>query len=133
MRWPISKPTRLVTSATGKASAAMVAALAASTARRAGRAVKVARIMPVEYSAVMVRTARAPRTTAANSRPIMRGAGRVEGQVLLGGHGVPLGYLGGDDGGPEADGDDHGAGHGAPGGAQGAQFGPFGLEGSAER
>ena len=61
---------RCTSSATGKTKAATVAALAASTSRLAGMAVKVDRIIPVEYSAVTVRTASAPRTTAAIMTPI---------------------------------------------------------------
>jgi hypothetical protein len=55
----------LHTSATGNTNAAAVAALAASTSRLPGIAVKVQRIMPVEYSAVTDRTASAPSSTAA--------------------------------------------------------------------
>ena len=48
----------------------MVAALAASTSRLVGMALKVDRIIPVEYSAVTVRTASVPRTTAAIMTPL---------------------------------------------------------------
>ena len=70
IRWPSSKPTTLPSSVTGNANAATVAALAASTSRLAGIAVKVERIIPVEYSAVTVRTASAPRITAAIMTPL---------------------------------------------------------------
>ena len=60
-RWPSSKPTTLQSRATGNENAATVAALAASTRGRPGMAVNVARIIPVEYSAVTVLTASAPR------------------------------------------------------------------------
>ena len=49
-----------------------MAALAASTSRRAGIAAKVERIIPVEYSAVTVRTASAPSITAAIMTPLIK-------------------------------------------------------------
>ena len=71
IRWPSSKPATLPSRVTGNANAAAVAALAASTSRLAGMALKVDRIIPVEYSAVTVRTASAPRTTAAIMTPLI--------------------------------------------------------------
>ena len=56
-------------SATGKANAATIAALPASTSRRAGMAVKVERIMPEAYSAVTDRRASEPSSTAAIMMP----------------------------------------------------------------
>ena len=47
-----------------------MAALAASTSRRAGMAVKVARTIPVVYSAATERTPRAPRMTTATHIPV---------------------------------------------------------------
>jgi hypothetical protein len=56
-------------SAIGNTNAATVAALAPSTVRLAGIAVKVERIMPLEYSAVTVRTASAPSKVATMMTP----------------------------------------------------------------
>jgi hypothetical protein len=61
----------LPSSVTGNANAAAVAALAASTSGLAGMALKVDRIIPVEYSAVTVRTASVPSTTAAIMTPLI--------------------------------------------------------------
>ena len=69
IRWPISKATKLETSATGNANAATMAALPVSTSRLAGMAVKVERIMPEAYSAVTDRTASDPSSTAAIMTP----------------------------------------------------------------
>src|ERR1019366_7619866 len=70
MRWPSSKLTTSHTRASGKTNAAAVAALAASTSARAGMAVKVARTIPVVYSAATDRTPRAPRMTTATHIPV---------------------------------------------------------------
>src|SRR5450631_1955435 len=125
IRWPSSKPATLPSSVTGNANAAVVAALAASTSGLAGMALKVDRIMPVEYSAVTVRTASAPRTTAAIMTPLS--------EALLGRHGVPLADLGEGHGDAEADAHDQGQGGGSPGGGQGAKLRPLRLEGPADR
>jgi hypothetical protein len=69
IRCPSSKPTTLQSRATGNANAAIVAALAARTSGRAGMAVEVDRIIPVEYSEVTVFTASAPSATAAIMTP----------------------------------------------------------------
>ena len=69
IRWPISKATKLETNTTGKANAATMAALPASTSRLVGMAVKVERIMPEAYSAVTDRRASDPSSTAAIMMP----------------------------------------------------------------
>ena len=64
IRWPTSKLTTAVSSATGNTNAAVTPALAASTRRLVGVAAKVDRIIPVAYSAVMARTPSAASSTA---------------------------------------------------------------------
>ena len=64
IRWPTSKLTTAVSSATGNTNAAVTPALAASTRRLVGVAVKVDRIIPVTYSAVTARTPSAASSTA---------------------------------------------------------------------
>ena len=86
IRWPSSKPTTSHSSAIGNTNAATVAALAASTSRRAGIALKVVRIMPVEYSAVTVRTASAPSRVAAMMTPNSDALVASKLLALLGGH-----------------------------------------------
>ena len=84
-----------VSSATGNTNAATTAALAASTRRRVGVAVKVDRIIPVEYSAVTDRTASDPSNTAPTKKnPPNEQAVGSNVCALLGGHGGPLAGLG---------------------------------------
>ena len=64
-----------VSSATGNTNAAVTPALAASTRRLVGVAVKVDRIIPVTYSAVMVRTPSAASSTAPTKTTPNEGTG----------------------------------------------------------
>ena len=96
----------IASSATGKTNAALTAALAASTRRRVGMAVKVDRIIPVAYSAVTVRTASdAEQHGADQEDSAQRAGGRVERAALRGAHGGPLTGLGDAEDGTQTDGD----------------------------